>query len=460
MESPAAQATTNARSSHSSAKFRNRNTNKIYDIPNDKPKAKFWKNTNVYFYPRNKPVWFALNITDEKIEEIKKKVKKQNVNNNVKQKNNYSENTNVKDNNRSKHSSSIASNLNSDDKMTHYSMNLAYSSQNLQKIGHCFKKSDSYTDPCPNCCAKLFDSCALEFEKYVAISRNKSLSQRDKKQRLKDLFNKDEYTLLLSRFSMVQSHRKEFYKQPKVLRYDDNWYKCFLKMYNDVVFRKQFHVESSELPKLTSKANVLCSKVMDDIVNEFLVQITKKCMVVMHHQNKVTLTEDCIKQYKVEFKTVNTQSLFLERRPKEVARRLYDNYNNCFPKTKVLEMLIIDTMLQQCYSDQSLIDLSFESLVYENLKSPKPELKYLMYMKFSKKYLVAINELLMRLLHQLAVRTLELKKINILTDRLVTYDDIIEACKIIGVFDSAYVYYLEKAYKLFEEDLLKEINQN
>lgn len=346
--------------------------------------------------------------------------------------------------------------------LKNYFLNLIHTKEDLQQIDHCFNPNKIYTDPCDDCRLKLAEIEAQQyarsnaaFEEHKKISADATLSRSEKKIALRELVNgQDDYKLIRKRLEMIQEKRGEFDQIPEVVQYNRNWNKWLVKAFNDLRIQRCVELNRPKLGKLGF--GIYCSKLMDDVVNAFFVQVTVTCMNFAYQEGKVMLTKEILVRYQAFFKMTNRDASYLEPYTQEMRALLTNEYERFLPSSEIMKILITDTLFRQCFSDDDLIHASLDSLIFEHFKSPQPIFKFLMYMKFTKDYLVEMKILLLRFLFQIAVEVLKLKKRSV-TNNLVTYSELIEACEIVGVFGSSYTNYLKHAYQQYQENTMADL---
>ncbi|XP_008207446.1 uncharacterized protein LOC100124018 [Nasonia vitripennis] len=345
-----------------------------------------------------------------------------------------------------------------------YKLDLLYNKAELEQINHCYtnKKID---DLCESCVYKLVEFQAKQYavstaayNEHERISKDRRLSSQEKKRKIKELVStRDEYSLIRERLNKVNAGSSRFKQNTFVINYNRTYFLLLQKAFNDMKIRDFVQLDQSNLSQYNF--GIYCSKLMDDIVNEFLVQVTVICMNFAYQKRQVTLTKELLSQYQVFFKMTNKDATYLEPCAPDVQNFFKKNYSKCLPNIDVLEILIIDCLLRRCFSDENTMHEGLDELIFEHLKSPQPIFKFLMYMKFTERYLEIIRELLLKFLFQLSVEVLNLKKERNSTT-LVTFEELIEACEIVGVFGSSYIHYLKKAYKQYFKETIGKICNN
>ncbi|OXU20935.1 hypothetical protein TSAR_011884 [Trichomalopsis sarcophagae] len=344
-----------------------------------------------------------------------------------------------------------------------YKLDLLYNKAELEQINHCYT-NNKIDELCKSCVYKLVEFQAKQYavstaayNEHERISKDRRLSNQEKKRKIKELVStRDEYSFIRERLNKVNTGSSRFKQNTFVINYNRTYFLLLQKAFNDMKIRDFVQLDQPNLAQYNF--GIYCSKLMDDIVNEFLVQVTVICMNFAYQKRQVTLTKELLSQYQVFFKMTNKDATYLEPCAPDVQNFFKKNYSKCLPNIDVLEILIIDCLLRRCFSDENTMHEGLDELIFEHLKSPQPIFKFLMYMKFTERYLEIIRELLLKFLFQLSVEVLKLKKEKNSTT-LVTFEELIEACEIVGVFGSSYIHYLKKAYKqYFKETIGKSCN--
>ncbi|XP_008207450.1 uncharacterized protein LOC103316253 isoform X2 [Nasonia vitripennis] len=415
------------------------------------PDNPLWKRIEINFVPR-KPVDFLGHKSFELFEKNERMIRnwmKKSRSNNLTTRTNKNINITprvVSGKNTTFHDGSVQINK--------YYLDLLYNKAELEQINHCYANK-KIMDLCESCLNKLVEFQAKQYavskaayDEYKKITESNSLSNEKKRSKIKKIINtRDEYSLIRERLQSVNAKRGLFKLNAVVVKYNRNYFVLLQKAFNDTNIQDYVQLDESNRPEYN--LGIYCSKLMDDIVNEFLVQVTVICMNFAYQKRQVTLTKELLSQYQASFKMTNKDATYLE--PCSRMEFYFEkNYMNLLPKDKNLEELIIDCLLRHCFGDNNTMHESLDELIFEHLKSPQPIFKFLMYMKFTTPYLKMITVLLLLFLFQLSVEVLKLKKEK-KNKCLVTFEELIEACEIVGVFGSSYLHNLKKSYTQYFE---------
>lgn len=343
-------------------------------------------------------------------------------------------------------------------------MTVIYSEDELNQIKHCFNLNPNAASLCKDCHlnlvkyqANVYALSNKAFKDQEKILNNKTLNKRDRKELLKELYKKDEYRLIRMRLDTIRKHRDTFNLIPDLVRFKNKYFKMLEKAFNDKMFQQCIGLNLRKNEKF--RFGIFCGKLMDDIANEFLVHVTATCMNFAYNDNRIMLTEEHLRRYQLLFETTNKDATYFQQFSLFLAQHVKTKYGNYLPNTKNLEVIITDCLLRYSFCDIDSLHESLDNLIFEQHKSPQPIFKFLTYMKFSRPYLTLLNSLLLRFLSKISIEVLQLKKESN-SGQEVSYDELIEACEIVGVFSSSYTHYLKRAYGQYYGILRQELEIN
>ncbi|XP_031786928.1 uncharacterized protein LOC100680398 isoform X2 [Nasonia vitripennis] len=368
---------------------------------------------------------------------------------------------NSKKNKKNKKSHSHNNTIDDDAPMKRYYMAVIYSEDELNQIKHCYNLNPNSASLCQNCLLNLvkyqanaYAQSNKAFKEQEKIVNNKALNPKHKKELLKELYKKDDYRLIRKRLETLRKHRQTFDLITDLIRFSVKYFKMFETSFNDKMFQESVKLIVRQNKKF--KFGLFCGKLMDDIANEFLVHVTVTCMNFAYNDKRITLTEEHLRKYQLLFETTNKDATYFEPFPSVLRKRIKTKYSNYLPTSKNLEIIIIDCLLRYSFCDINSLHENLDKLIFEHLKSPQPIFKFLMYMKFSRPYLTSLNGLLLRFLSKVAIQVLQLKK-DSNSGYEVSYNELIEACEIVGVFSSSYTNYLKRSYGQYYAELRRRL---